>query len=117
MSDVKQTRLEDLPNLVNAPGHTLRRFSGEGVMMQEALMPAGLTFAPHAHHNEQMVLVLEGRVRLDIGPDATPHELGPGDMILIPPHVRHGGEALTDCRLIDAFSPPRTTVLGEEEPE
>ncbi|MFK7942909.1 MAG: cupin domain-containing protein [Paracoccaceae bacterium] len=117
MSEVVRTKLDDLPNLVDAPGHVLRRLGGDSVMMQEARMPAGLTFAPHAHHNEQLVLVLEGQVRLDIGPDAVPHELGPGDMMLIPPHVRHGGEALSDCRLIDAFSPPRTAVLGEEEPE
>ena len=117
MSEVRRTNLTELQNLVETPGHVLRRFGGENVMMQEALMPAGLTFEPHAHHNEQLVLVLEGRMRLDIGEDAAPHELGPGDMMLIPPHVRHGGEALTECRLIDAFSPPRQAVLGEEEPE
>lgn len=86
-------------------------------MMQEAVMPAGTTFDAHAHHNEQMVLVLSGRVRLFVGQDAEPVELGPGDMMRLPPHMVHGGEALEDCRLIDAFSPPRTTVLGEEEPE
>ena len=95
----------------------MRRFGGEKVMLQEATMPKGAVFAPHAHHNEQLVIVLEGRVRLDVGEDATPVELGPGDLMRLPPHVPHGGEALEDCRLIDAFSPPRTTVLGEEEPE
>ncbi len=111
------TRLDDLPNLVDAPGHTLRRFGGKQVMMQDAVMPAGTTFDTHRHHNEQMVLVLFGRVRLYVGQDAEPVELGAGDMMLLPPNMPHGGEALEDCRLIDAFSPPRTTVLGEEEPE
>lgn len=118
MTDVTalKTRLDDLPNLVDTPGHVLRRFGGEQVMMQEAVMPAGLTFETHSHHNEQLVLVLEGRVRLYLGEDGTPVELGPGDMLLVPSHMPHGGEALEDCRLVDAFSPPRTTVLGEEEP-
>ncbi|MEM7742652.1 MAG: cupin domain-containing protein [Pseudomonadota bacterium] len=117
MTDGLKTRLDDLPNLVDTPGHVMRRFGGAQVMMQEAIMPAGLTFETHAHHNEQLVLVLEGRVRLFVGEDARPVELGPGDMLLVPPNLPHGGEALEDCRLIDAFSPPRTTVLGEEEPE
>jgi len=115
IADLK-TSLGALPNLVETPGHSLRRFGGESVMMQEAVMPAGLTFQAHSHHNEQLVLVLEGRVRLYLGEDASPVELGPGDMLLVPPHLTHGGVALEDCRLIDAFSPPRTTVLGEEEP-
>ncbi|MEO1492693.1 MAG: cupin domain-containing protein [Pseudomonadota bacterium] len=112
------TRLDDLPNLVDqTPGHTLRRFGGTQVMMQEAVMPTGTRFDTHCHHNEQMVLILSGRVRLYVGQDAEPVELGAGDMMLLPPNMPHGGEALEDCRLIDAFSPPRTAVLGEEEPE
>lgn len=119
MTDIAKlrTRLEDLPNLVDSRGNTLRRFGGDSVMMQEAVMAKGTTFEPHAHHNEQLVLVLEGRLRLDVGPDGTPVELGAGEMFLLPPNMAHGGEALEKTRLIDAFSPPRTTVLGEEEPE
>ena len=117
--DKLTARLDDLPNIAPAPGATMRRFGGERVMLQEATMPAGTTFEPHAHHNEQLVLVLEGRVRLDIGEPGAQRsvELGPGDLLRLPPHLPHGGEALEDCRLIDAFSPPRTTVLGEPEPE
>ncbi|MGD1926630.1 MAG: cupin domain-containing protein [Paracoccaceae bacterium] len=119
MTDVAKLKssLSNLENVHPLAGCTMRRFGGEKVMLQEATMPKGAVFAPHAHHNEQLVIVLEGRVRLDVGEDATPVELGPGDLMRLPPHVPHGGEALEDCRLIDAFSPPRTTVLGEEEPE
>lgn len=118
MTDVVKTRLADLPNLLDKPGCTMRRFGGEQVMLQEARTPKGDSFAPHSHHNEQLVLILEGRLRLDVGhPGAvTSYELGPGDCMVIPPNVPHGGETLEDCRILDAFSPPRTTVLGEEEP-
>ena len=66
-----------------------------------------------------MVLVLEGRIRLTIGEAGGEevHELSAGEMLVIPPNMPHSGETLEDCRLLDAFSPPRTTVLGEEEPE
>ncbi len=112
-------KLDHLPNLLDKPGASLRRFGGAHVMLQVATSKAGDGFEPHSHHNEQVVLVLEGRMRLDVGPPeaVTSHVLGPGDGMVIPPHVPHGGETLEDCRIIDAFSPPRTTVLGEEEPE
>jgi len=112
-----RSRLADLPNLVETRGNTLRRFGGESVMIQEAVMAEGTSFEPHSHHNEQLVLVLSGRLRLDVGSAGIPVELAAGDFFLVPPHVTHGGEALEETRLIDAFSPPRTTVLGEEEPE
>ncbi|MEM7670408.1 MAG: cupin domain-containing protein [Pseudomonadota bacterium] len=112
--------LAALPDLSSRSDSRVRRFAGERVMLQEAMMQAGCTFEPHAHHNEQLVLVLSGRVRIDIGPglDALePVEMGPGDYMIVPPHVLHGGEALEDCRLIDAFNPPRTTLVSEAEPE
>ncbi len=119
MTGVQQMRLDDLPNLLPTQGATMRRFGGDQVMIQVATSLKGDGFEPHSHHNEQAVLVLEGRMRLDVGhPGAvTSHELGPGDCMVIPPHVPHGGETLEDCKILDAFSPPRTTVLGEEEPE
>ena len=117
MTDVTKlvSSLSDLPNIHPTEGCTMRRFGGEQVMLQEATMPRGATFEAHSHHNEQLVIVLSGKLRLDVGEDATPVVLETGQMMLLPPHVAHGGEALEDCRLLDAFSPPRTTVLSEAE--
>lgn len=110
----------DLPDLLGQPGHTMRRFTGADVMLQVATMPKGGSFTPHSHANEQLVMMLEGRLRLDIFDTRTdaPRSvvLGPGDLVRLAPNVPHGGEALEDARILDAFSPPRTTILGEEEP-
>ena len=114
-------KLDDLPDLEPGADSVVRRFTGERVMFQDAQMKKGASFEPHSHHNEQLVLMLEGRLRLDI-PDPETGEtqsvvLGPGDFMRLPPNLPHGGEALTDCRVLDAFSPPRTTFMGEPEPE
>ena len=111
-----KTNLSDLPNVHPLAGCTMRRLGGEQAMLQVATMPKGTSFEPHAHMNEQIVLMLEGTLRLDVGVQPEPIELAEGDILVIPPNVPHGGEALTDCKVLDAFSPPRTTVLGEEEP-
>jgi len=114
-------RLADLPDLNPEPDSVVRRFSGEGVMLQDAQMRKGTSFAPHSHHNEQLVLILEGRLRLDIAdPESGAVQsvvLETGDFMRLPPNLPHGGEALEDCRVLDAFSPPRTTFMGEPEPE
>lgn len=113
----KKTNLADLPNLRTENGASMRRLGGEQTMIQVATMVKGDSFTAHAHHNEQIVLMLEGTLRLDVGDPPEAIELGPNDMLVIPPNVPHGGEALTACKVLDAFSPPRTTVLGEEEPQ
>ena len=111
----------DLPDLSQDPGATMRRFSGERVMLQDARMKKGTTFEPHSHHNEQLVLIVEGVLRLDIPDPETGRvisvRLEAGDYMRLPPNMPHGGEALEDCRVIDAFHPPRTTYLGEAEPD
>lgn len=114
-------RLADLPDLAPGPESVVRRFTGERVMLQDAQMKKGAAFEPHSHHNEQLVLILEGRLRLDI-PDPQTGEtqsviLETGDFMRLPPNLPHGGEALEDCRVLDAFSPPRTTFMGDPEPE
>ncbi len=114
-------RLDDLPDLEPGPQSVVRRFTGDSVMFQDAQMKKGASFEPHAHHNEQLVLILEGTLRLDI-PDPETGEIQsvtmePGDFMCLPPNLPHGGEALTDCRVLDAFSPPRTTFMGEPEPD
>ena len=116
MKNVQKVHLDDLPNVHPLAGCTMRRVGGDQAMIQVATMPEGAEFAPHSHANEQIVLMLEGTLKLDVGEPAEPVELSEGDMLVIPPHVPHGGRALTDCKVLDAFSPPRTTVLGEEEP-
>ena len=60
---------------------------------------------PHSHVHEQVVNVLEGTFVLEL--DGVPHRLEPGDLLLIPSNVPHGGRALTDCRILDVFQPVR----------
>jgi len=114
-------RLDDLPVIEPEPGWVIRRFTGERVMYQDAQMKKGQAFAPHAHPNEQLVLMLAGALRLDItdpgSGEAQSVVLQSGDFLRLPPNVAHGGEALEDCRVLDAFSPPRTTFMAEPEPD
>jgi quercetin dioxygenase-like cupin family protein len=66
-------------------------------------LEAGVVLAEHTHRHEQVVHVLEGTLAFTVAGDT--YQLGPGDMLLIPPDVRHAAHALTPCRLLDTFFP------------
>lgn len=57
------------------------------------------TLAWHAHDNEdEMFLVLEGRLRIEMEDGAV--ELGEGEMFVVPKGVRHNPVAEQECRLL-----------------
>ena len=59
----------------------------------------------HSHHHEQVVNMLEGEFELTV--DGQPHRLAAGDVLIIPGDVTHSGRAISDCRILDVFQPPR----------
>ncbi len=66
---------------------------------------AGATLPEHAHVHEQVVNMIEGEFRLTIAGET--RKLSKGSVAIIPSNVLHSGEAVTDCRIIDAFYPIR----------
>ncbi len=69
------------------------------------VMRAGCSVPAHQHENEQVSMVLSGRLRflLDDGVE----EVGPGQVMRLAPNERHGVEVLEDSIVLDIFSPPR----------
>jgi len=66
---------------------------------------AGKAMPMHSHPHEQVAHVLSGKFELTV--DGETMILEPGLVAVIPPHVPHGGKALTDCQLLDVFHPER----------
>ncbi|MCK0144597.1 cupin domain-containing protein [Arenibacter sp. F26102] len=65
----------------------------------------GAKVPEHAHINEQVMQVLQGKFEFTLGGITNTYE--PGDLVIIPPNVSHSGRALTPCKLMDVFSPTR----------
>ncbi|MBL7978331.1 MAG: cupin domain-containing protein [Bacteroidetes Order II. Incertae sedis bacterium] len=59
----------------------------------------------HTHEHEQIGVCLEGTFVFRLGDEE--REMGPGDMVVIPSHVPHGGYARVACTFLDVFSPAR----------
>jgi quercetin dioxygenase-like cupin family protein len=73
----------------------------------------GAVVPRHAHPNEQVATVLEGKLRFVI--DGDEHVVGPGESVTLPGEVPHEVEALEDSIVLDVFSPVREDwVRGED---
>ena len=59
----------------------------------------------HHHPHEQFVNMLEGTFRMIM--DGKEYLLEAGDVLHIPSNIPHEGTAVTDCRILDVFTPVR----------
>ena len=74
--------------------------SGEQIELGLLRFKAGEGANEHAHPHEQVLLVLEGRIRMKIAGEA--YELGPREVAHMPPNVPHSLQALEDTEVVSA---------------
>ena len=65
----------------------------------------GAVIPLHQHTNEQIGMVLSGRIIMTIGGERS--ELGSGDGYSIGPGEPHSVDIVEDSVVLDVFSPPR----------
>ncbi|MCD6521024.1 MAG: cupin domain-containing protein [Anaerolineae bacterium] len=82
---------------------------GEKLMLTENFLKEGSQVPAHAHPHEQITYVVRGTVKFTLS--GKEFVLAAGECCLIPGNEPHGVEALSDCVLLDAFSPPREDFL------
>jgi len=81
------------------------------LMIVHYSLTEGDTGEPHAHEETtQASFVIDGRLEL-VGEAS--RKLTAGDSYVIPPGTVHGVRAVTDCTVVDVFSPPLDAYLPE----
>jgi len=87
------------------PGYNARFIHTDKMTFVYWDVKAGYMLKEHSHMHEQVAHVLEGTFKLVV--DGIEHIIEPGKVVVIPPHVKHYGTSLTDCKLLDVFYPVR----------
>ena len=87
------------------PGFFARFIHTENNTISFWEVKAGSILPLHSHMHEQSSFVLEGTFEMTIGGET--QMLHPGLFAVIPSHTLHTGTAITDCKLLDVFSPVR----------
>jgi len=89
-----------------------RMIVGTNEMLVRWEFRKGAVAARHSHPNEQIVMMIEGKLRLVVG--NSNKTMLPGDIVVIPPDIPHEAHALEDTVVLDIFSPPREDFLTGE---
>jgi quercetin dioxygenase-like cupin family protein len=95
------------------PGYTARIIHTERMTFSFLDVKARSPSAEHAHPQEQAALLMEGEFELTIEGEVI--RFGPGSLIVIPANARHSGLAITDCKLMDIFTPCREDFRALQE--
>lgn len=99
------------PTIEICPGITRRTVAYGNTMYQMvATLAAGSVMPAHSHPQEQIVHILEGKMRLIV--DGVSHELSTGESFYLASNVSHGVETQLPTRVLDTFSPPRNDYLA-----
>jgi len=96
---------KDLPAQEVFPGIIGKIIHTDAVTIADFRIKAGTELPLHEHPHEQTSTVLEGRFLFMV--NGVKRICEAGEVAVIPGNVLHRGTALTDCRILDVFSPVR----------
>lgn len=97
--------LNDIPAREFLPGLFGKMLHGEKSSVGFWEIKKGSIIPEHHHINEQITCILAGELEMTIGGVTTVFR--EGNVQVIPPDVPHSAIALTDCRVIDSWTPVR----------
>lgn len=105
-------KFDDLKEVLLA-GASLRPFAGQHLMVAWVEAREGVVVPPHRHEHEQMVVMLQGRLRMRMGEDW--FEVGPKEVLFIPSNTEHEAVVVQDATYLDVFHPVRLDLLPPTE--
>jgi quercetin dioxygenase-like cupin family protein len=98
-------RFSDIKTKEVAPGFFSKLVHTENNTINFLEVKKGSSIQRHRHVHQQCSFAIEGQFELVV--DDVPQILENGIFAIVPSNVWHSGVAITDCKLIDIFSPVR----------
>ena len=102
--------VKDLDPVDIVPGLEFRPVTTDSVMTSFVSFEPNADAPMHHHSEQQIAIVLAGELHFTVGGET--RVMHPGDCVVIPPDVEHGGFAgPAGCDVVDVFTPPRAGIL------
>lgn len=99
---------KEVKNEEVTPSMHRKVIASKNMMLAKMKFKDGFEVPPHSHHNEQITQVISGTIRFWLGEDESEFvDLHSGDVLVIPPNLRHKALMIGDVEEIDIWSPPR----------
>lgn len=98
-------KLSEIPSKEIMPGYHGKLVHAKTMSWVFWDVEEGAEVPMHHHIHEQIMHVVSGEFEFTL--DNTTKIYKPGDIVIIPTNTPHGGKAITACKLMDVFSPPR----------
>lgn len=100
-------RWDDVPEDAPVPLLTRRVVEGDRMLVARIELKRGCVVNRHDHPNEQISVVLSGRLRWSVEEEPGREVIvGPGEVLVLPAGTTHGVEVLEDTVVLDLLSPP-----------
>ncbi|MFI5187436.1 MAG: cupin domain-containing protein [Chitinophagales bacterium] len=97
--------IKNIPPKEVVPGITGYYAHGDKQSFGYVEIKKGSVLPEHHHVHEQITYIIEGQLNMVIGGEPCP--LTSGMYHVIPSNIPHSAIAITDCKVIDTFSPVR----------
>ena len=101
----RMQQLKDIPVKQTLPGFFGKMVHGDSSSLVFWDIKKGGVSPEHKHIHEQITYIVEGELEMVIGGEK--YLMTAGTVHVIPSLVPHSALAITDCRIIDSFSPAR----------
>lgn len=103
-------QLSDIQSKELLPGFSVKFIHTEKMTLAYWDIKAGSVLPEHSHPHEQVAAqVISGAFELIL--EGESKVMKAGDVVVIPSNAVHSGKAITDCQLLDVFSPVREDYL------
>lgn len=103
-------QLSDIQSKELLPGFSVKFIHTEKMTLAYWDIKAGSILPEHSHPHEQVAAqVISGSFELIL--EGESKVMKAGDVAVIPSNAVHSGKAITDCKLLDVFSPVREDYL------
>ena len=98
-------KLNEIDSKEFIPGQYGKIVHGDTISLAFWDVKKGTIVPEHNHFHEQIMHIVEGKFEFTLSGKTSIY--GPGSVVIISSNLFHSGLALTDCKLMDVFSPVR----------